>query len=50
MGYTIDLFRVVEWNLQGKQVLKVDFYGKGLLVVNRENLRNSIEKVFTRFF
>lgn len=31
-------------------MLKVDFYGKGLLVVNRENLRWTIEKVFTKFF
>lgn len=50
MGYTIDLFRVMERNLKGKSVLKVDFYGKGLLVVNRENIRSSIEKVFTKFF
>ncbi len=50
MEHTVDLFRVMERTLQGKSVLKVDFYGKGLLVVNRENLRNSVEKVFTKMF
>lgn len=50
MGYTIDLFRVMERNLKGKSVLKIDFYGKWLLVVNRENIRSSIEKVFIKFF
>lgn len=50
MGYTVDLFRILEIEVASKLVLKVDFYGKGILVVNKENLRSSVEKVFTKFF
>lgn len=50
MGMTVDLFRIMQRNLKGQDVLKIDFYGKGLLVVNRDNLRSSVEKVFTKLF
>lgn len=40
----------MELEVQSKMVLKVDFYGRGLLVVNKENLWSSVEKLFTKFF
>ena len=40
----------MELEVQIKMVLKVDFYGRGLLVVNKENLWSSVEKLFTKFF
>ncbi len=49
-GYTVKLFRIMELEVQSKMVLKVDFYGRGLLVVNKENLWSSVEKLFTKFF
>ena len=40
----------MELEVQSKMVLKVDFYGRGLLVVNKENLWSSVEKLFNKFF
>lgn len=50
MWYTVDLFRIKEIKLGEKMVMKIDFYWKWILVVNRENLWASVEKIFSKFF
>lgn len=45
----IDVFQIKQSSIKGKQVLKVDMYWKGLLIINREDIWSDFELVLQYF-
>lgn len=49
-GRVVRLFRAEELIIGGDLVMKIDLYGKWILLANKENLRPVLEKVWIKFF
>lgn len=48
--HIVRLFRADEITMGKEKVLKIDFYGKWILLANRDNLRPTLEKIRRKFF
>lgn len=48
-GKLVDIWQLNEFSKDGKKFLRVQLYGKGLLIINRENLRPDVEKLLLFF-
>ncbi|PZM87126.1 MAG: hypothetical protein DLD55_02960 [candidate division SR1 bacterium] len=49
-GRVVRLFRADQMTMGKDFVMKIDLYGKGILLANKENLRGTLEKIRTKFF
>lgn len=49
-GKIVDMAQLNEFTYEGKRFLRVQLYGKGLLIINRENLRNELENLLFFFW